>query len=196
MITHYTSCQQCQTVSSNDNSVNSVNSYSALLPPYPMVFLWLSSEVTLWEERFKARWEKCSELFSVWTLKAVIPKLISSNSTHLPIQKVLHKRMKCAVQWIAQNWMNDEIFHQNILNPNLKEKQVVILEQIWLDQWKDDHTQKSSTMDCDENFLVVRFIRLRTVPAVLIRLVESEEILWNLVGLKICKIQNGTRKCR
>ena len=37
MITHYMSCQQCQTVS---NSVNSVNSYSAVLPPSPMVFFW------------------------------------------------------------------------------------------------------------------------------------------------------------
>ena len=33
MITHYTSCQQCQTV------LNSVNSYSAVLPPSLMVFL-------------------------------------------------------------------------------------------------------------------------------------------------------------
>ena len=57
MITHYTSCQQCRTVSNsvnsvnsvnsfnsvnsvnNVNSVNSVNSYSAVLPPSPMVFL-------------------------------------------------------------------------------------------------------------------------------------------------------------
>ena len=49
MITHYTSYQQCQTVSNNVNSVNSVNSvnnvnsYSAVLPPAPMVFFnWLS----------------------------------------------------------------------------------------------------------------------------------------------------------
>ena len=42
MITHYTSCQQCRTVSNSVNSVNnvnSVNSYSAVLPPSPMVFL-------------------------------------------------------------------------------------------------------------------------------------------------------------
>ena len=44
MITHYTSYQQCQTVSNNVNSVNSVNSvnnvnsFSAVLPPSPMVF--------------------------------------------------------------------------------------------------------------------------------------------------------------
>ena len=44
MITHYTSHQQCQTVSNSFNSinrvnsVNSVNSYSAVLPPSPMVF--------------------------------------------------------------------------------------------------------------------------------------------------------------
>ena len=40
MITHYTSCQQCHTVS---NSVNSVNSYSAVLPPSPMVFFFMIS---------------------------------------------------------------------------------------------------------------------------------------------------------
>ena len=53
MITHYTSCQQCRTVSNSVNSVNSVNSfnsvnsvnnvnsvnsYNAVLPPSPMVF--------------------------------------------------------------------------------------------------------------------------------------------------------------
>ena len=56
MITHYTSCQQCRTVSNSVNSVNSVNSfnsvnsvnnvnsvnsYSAVLPPSPMVFFFL-----------------------------------------------------------------------------------------------------------------------------------------------------------
>ena len=44
MITQFTSCKQCQTVStvSNSvNSVNSVNSYSAVVPPSPMVFLFL-----------------------------------------------------------------------------------------------------------------------------------------------------------
>ena len=47
MITHYTSYQQCQTVSNNVNSVNSVNSvnnvnsYSAVLPPSPMVFFYM-----------------------------------------------------------------------------------------------------------------------------------------------------------
>ena len=41
MITHYTSCQQCRTVSNSVDSVNSVNSYSAVLPPSPMVFLIL-----------------------------------------------------------------------------------------------------------------------------------------------------------
>ena len=55
MITHYTSCQQCRTVSNSVNSVNSVNSfnsvnsvnnvnsvnsYNAVLPPSPMVFLY------------------------------------------------------------------------------------------------------------------------------------------------------------
>ena len=41
MITHYTSCQQCRTVSNSVNSVNSVNSYSAVLPPSPMVFFFI-----------------------------------------------------------------------------------------------------------------------------------------------------------
>ena len=56
MITHYTSYQQCQTVSNNVNSVNSVNSvnnvnsvnsYSAVLPPSPMVFFSFLSLCTI-----------------------------------------------------------------------------------------------------------------------------------------------------
>ena len=46
MITHYTSCQQCLTVSNSVNSVNSFNSYSAVLPPSPMVFLLSTTNLT------------------------------------------------------------------------------------------------------------------------------------------------------
>ena len=45
MITHYTSCQQCRTVSNSVNSVNSFYSYSAVLPPSSMVFFYITFAV-------------------------------------------------------------------------------------------------------------------------------------------------------
>ena len=56
-----------------------------------------------------------------------------------------------------------------------------------LEQFRQDHIQKNRYIPwfTTKNILVLRFIRLRTVPPVLIRLVASEEILWNLVGLKM-----------
>ena len=73
----------------------------------------------------QVRWEKCPELFSVWSLKALIPKLIWSNSKHLPIQKMQDKlSLLC----------NEALKAEDILNHYKKQKQVVILEQIRLDQ--------------------------------------------------------------
>ena len=83
-------------------------------------------------EEAQARWEKCPELFSVWSLKALIPKLIWSNSKHLPIQRLQDELSLLCNEALKAEWTMES--QQNILNHNKKQKQVVILEQIRLDQ--------------------------------------------------------------
>ena len=107
MITHYTSCQQCRTVSNSVNSVNSVNSfncvnsvnnvnsvncYSAVLPPSPMVFFLTIAQQHYYISNFHPRDNIGLVVHSISCTSLPLLWYISNTTDHSPLKVEIHRR--------------------------------------------------------------------------------------------------------